>query len=307
MSTSERMREELARVAPPRRCCRIAEVSALFHAAGAWHLSGDGISVDLDVADGVVARRAFALLRDLGARSEIRTYRRPAFDRATRYQLRLEADGAARALLREAGVLAPSGAPLAIPPKRIAGRSCCRAAYLRGALLGAGSISGPRDPHLEIRLRSSEAAALMIDVTRREEVELRGGERRGEVFVYAKGHDAIAGALALAGASDAALLLEEHAVLAATRAGVNRLSNADAANLGRTARAAHRQLEAIRGLDLDELPEPLAEMARLRRRNPSASLRELAAKTDPPVTKAAAQRRLEALVRLAEDQEGVLP
>jgi len=300
MSASERMREELARVEPRRRCCRLAEISALFHAAGAWHLSGEGISVDLDVADGVVARRAFALLRALGARSEIRTYRRPAFDRATRYQLRLAADGAARALLREAGVLAPSGAPLAVPPKRIVGRSCCRAAYLRGALLGAGSISGPRSPHLELRLRSPEATLFVVDFARQEDVELRSAERRGETFVYAKGHDAIAGALALAGASDAALVLEEHAVLAATRAEVNRLSNADAANLGRTARAAHRQLEAIRGLDLDLLADPLAEMARLRRRNPTASIRELAAKADPPVTKAAAQRRLEALVRLAE-------
>jgi DNA-binding protein WhiA len=301
MSVSERMREELARVEPPRRCCRLAEVSAIFHTAGAWHLSGEGISVELDLAGGIVARRAFVLLRALGARPEIRTYRRPAFDRATRYQLRLSAAGAVRAVLREAGVLTPSGAPLPIPPKRIVGRSCCRGAYVRGALLGAGSFSGPRTPHLEIRLRSPEAASFVMDVARREEIGLQRGGRRGEVFVYAKRRETIAGVLALAGASDVALLLEEHAVLAATRAEVNRLSNADAANLGRTARAAHRQLAAIRVLDVDALTDPLAEMARLRRRNPTASIGELAAKADPPVTKAAAQRRLEALVRLAEE------
>jgi cell division protein WhiA len=106
--------------------------------------------------------------------------------------------------------------------------------------------------------------------------------------------------LALAGAGDTALFLEEHAVVAATRTRANRLANADEANLVRTARAAHRQLEAIRSLDLDALPEHLAEIAELRLRHPSASLRELAAKARPPITKAAAHRRLQAVVERSE-------
>jgi DNA-binding protein WhiA len=76
--------------------------------------------------------------------------------------------------------------------------------------------------------------------------------------------------------------------------------NADGANLLRTARAAHVQLEAIRALDLAALPAGLSEIAELRLRHPSASLRELAAKSRPPITKAAAHRRLRALVRRAE-------
>jgi DNA-binding protein WhiA len=96
------------------------------------------------------------------------------------------------------------------------------------------------------------------------------------------------------------LRLEEHAVLAATRARANRLANADEANLVRAARAAHEQLEAIRALDIATLPPRLAEIAELRLRHPSASLRELAAKARPPITKAAAHRRLRALVRSVE-------
>jgi hypothetical protein len=99
---------------------------------------------------------------------------------------------------------------------------------------------------------------------------------------------------------------EEHAVVAATRSRANRLANADEANLVRTARAAHRQLEAIRALDLDALPEPLAEVARLRLRHPSAPLSELAARTDPPITKAAAHRRLRAVVELVEKQSSTI-
>ena len=300
MSLSDDLRDELAQIAPVRRCCRLAELSALFHASGAWHLRGGGVAVHLDLVSSAAARRAFALLRDVGVRSEIRTYRRHAFDQSTRYQLHVEVDERALAVLREAGVLSASGAPLEVPPKRVVGRSCCRAGYLRGALLGGGSLSGPRNPHLELRASSLVAARFIAEIAARESVLLSVAERRSNAVAYAKGHDAIFELLALAGAGDTALRLEEHAVLAATRANANRLANADEANLVRTAAAAHRQLEAIRSLDIDALPPQLAELAELRLRHPSASLRELSAKARPPVTKSTAQRRLETLVRLAE-------
>ena len=300
MSLSADLRDELAQISPARRCCRLAEVSALFHASGAWHLRGRAIAVHLDLASSAAARRAFALLRDLQVSSEIRTYPRRAFDRATRYQLHVEVDDHALEVLREAGVLSSSGAPLEHPPKRVVGRACCRGAYIRGALLGAGSLSGPRDPHLEIRVGSLAGARFIAEAAAREGVALTVAERRTHAVVYAKGHEAIAGVLALAGAGDTALRLEEHAVVAALRADANRLANADEANLVRSTRAAHEQLEAIRAIGVDRLPPHLAEVAELRMRNPSASLRELAAKARPPITKASAHRRLRAIQRLVE-------
>jgi DNA-binding protein WhiA len=302
MALADDVRDELAQIAPDRRCCRLAELSALFHASGAWHLRGGAVAVHLDLAAPSAARRAFALLRGLGVRSEIRTYRRRAFDRPTRYQLHVEVDGRALALLREAGVLSASGAPLEQPPKRVVGRSCCRGAYVRGALLGAGSLSGPCDPHLELRAATLDGARFLVDVAAREGVRLRAVERGQHAVAYAKGQGPIGEMLALAGAGDTALRFEEHAVVAATRAQANRLANADEANLVRTARAAHRQLEAIRSLGLDALPPELVELAELRLRHPAASIRELAARCRPPLTKASAQRRLRTLVALAESQ-----
>jgi cell division protein WhiA len=301
VALSEQLRDELAQIAPARRCCRYAELSALFHVSGAWHLHGGTVAVHLDLASSAAARRAFALLRDLGVRSEIRTYRRQAFDRATRYQLHAEVDETGLAVLREAGVLSASRAPLEVPPRRVVGRSCCRGAYVRGALLGAGSLSGPRDPHLEIRTSTGAGARFLAEVAGREGVAMRIAERRSHVVAYAKGQEAIGGLLAIAGAGDTALRLEEHAVVAATRARANRLANADEANLERTARAAHDQLKAIRSLGVDALPPELAEIAELRLRHPAASIRELAAKARPPLSKAAAQRRLRSIVHLSQD------
>jgi DNA-binding protein WhiA len=268
-------------------------------------LLGHGeIALHLDLASSAVARRAFLLLRDLGVESEIRTYRQRAFQRATRYQLHVTGSPSARGVLAEAGIVSSTGAPLQRPPKRIVGRECCRAAYVRGALLGSGSVSGPGSPHLEIRCASFEAAELLIRLAALDEIGLAARDRGRYAVAYAKGADAIAETLALAGANDAALLVEEHAVLGAARAHANRLTNADQANLVRASRAAHLQLRAVRRLSaegrLDTLSAPLREIADLRVRYPSLSLRELAAKCRPPATKASAHRRLAKLQRLAE-------
>jgi DNA-binding protein WhiA len=303
--SSEEIRQELARVSPTRRCDRLAELSALAHTAGSLHLRGHGeIGLHLDVSTAAVARRAFRLLRELGVDSEIRTYRQRAFAQPTRFQLHVAGSALARRVLAEAGVVSPTGAPLQLPPKRVVGRECCRAAYVRGALLGGGSVSGPQSPHLEIRCASLVAADLVVRIVAVEDVVLRSRDRGRYAVAYAKGADAIAETLALAGASDAALLVDEHAVLGAARAHANRLTNADQANLVRASRAAHEQLRAVRRLAaegrLETLPAPLREIAALRVRYPSLTLRELGTKCRPPTTKASAHRRLSRLQRLAE-------
>jgi DNA-binding protein WhiA len=298
---SSELRDELAAIAPDSDCDRLAELSGLFYVAGSVHLRGRGeVSLHLDLAGSAVARRAFSLLRAFDVDSEIRTYQRRAFDHATRYQLHVEGTPHAYDTLQRAGVLDSSHRPLEHPPQRVLARRCCRRAYLRGALLGAGSLSGPRDPHLEIRTAEIEGARFIASVAAREGAELHVLERPRHALAYAKGMEAIADVLVAAGASDVVLVLEENAVLAAIRADANRLANADHANLVRTSRAAHAQLEAVRKLDLDALPDDLRELADLRLRHPTASIADLARRCRPPTTKASAYRRLRRLQSLAD-------
>ncbi len=295
------LREELAAIAPASECDRLAELSGLFHVAGRAHLRGRGsVDVHLDVGSSTVARRAFALLRQLDVTSEIRTYRRAAFDRGTRFQLHVEGTPGAYAVLHRAGILDRSHRPLDHPPRRVVARRCCAAAYLRGVLLGAGTLSGPRDAHLEIRAAEPEGARFVAETAARLGASLRVQERATHSTAYAKGVEAVADVLVAAGAADIVLALEEQAVLAATRADANRLANADHANLVRTGRAAHAQLEALRVLDLGALPDELREIALLRLRHPTASTAELARRCRPALSKAGAYRRLRRLQELSE-------
>lgn len=298
------VRAELGAIAPERRCDRLAEVSALFHTAGTVHLRGRGaLAFHLDLAGNAIARRAYAVLRDLRVSSEIRTYERPAFDRGTRFQLHVQGDDDALSVLVEAGVLDRERRPLERPPGHVVARSCCRGAYLRGAFLGGGSLTGPRSPHLELRAPRHAGATFIRAVASAERVRLLVLDRASHSVAYAKSWEAIEAFLAAAGAVESVLALEERALVAEVRGRANRLANADHANLVRQSRAARAQLDAVRRLRadgrLERLPERLRQAAELRLRYPMLPLRELALRADPPATKAGLQRRLARIVELA--------
>lgn len=298
------VRAELAAVTPGRRCDRLAEISALFHTAGSVHLLGRGaLRFQLDLAQSATARRAFTTLRALRVESEIRTYERRAFDRGLRTQLLVDGTVYATAVLVEAGVLSHEGLPLDRPPGRVVARACCRAAYLRGAVLGSGSLSTTPTPHIEVRTPLHAGAAFIRSVASAAGIRMRVIDRTTHSAAYAKSWESIEALLSVAGATAVVLSLEERALVAGLRADANRLVNADHANLVRQSRSAHAQLEAVQELRqtgvLERLSPSLIAAAALRLHYPSLSSRELAARADPPVTKAAMAGRLGRLVELA--------
>ena len=69
--------------------------------------------------------------------------------------------------------------------------------------------------------------------------------------------------------------------------------------------AAQEQLSAIRVLrergELEKLPKKIAQAARAREENPEASLSELAAMMEPPITKPAMNHRLQRIVAMAKE------
>ena len=274
MTLAEDVRNELAAIAPARRCDALAEISALFHTAGSLHLRGHGeLAFHLDVSASSVARRAFSLLRDLGVESEIRTYRQRAFDRSTRYQLHVlggprHGGRSPRGRHRRARwppaeldrLRGSSGVPAAVP-------------RTRGARCWAPGRSAARGrPSSRCASRSPTEPSSSFASRRRRTSSSARESGASYAVAFAHGAETVADMLALAGASDAALAIDEHAVVGAARAAANRLANADHANLVRTSRAAQEQLRAVHDLEergaLASLPDELQEIAALRVRHP---------------------------------------
>jgi DNA-binding protein WhiA len=108
------------------------------------------------------------------------------------------------------------------------------------------------------------------------------------------------------GAGASLLELESRQVVRAVRGDLNRLLNAESANLERIAIAAARQLDAIATLDADgrlaDLPETVRVVAARRRVTPEASLAELAAELEIP--RGRVQRALERIESLALHGDG---
>jgi DNA-binding protein WhiA len=174
-------------------------------------------------------------------------------------------------------------------------------AYLRGRFLARGSLSlaGART-HLEFVVDGDEAprlAAWLGDV----EMPASWRLRRGRGVVTWKSADTIVTFLRRIGAGAALLELEARQVSRALRGELNRVLNAESANLHRAVSAAGRQLEAIDRLAADGRlagqPYSVRLVAEARRETPEATLAELAERLS--VHRSAVQRALERIERLA--------
>ena len=181
-------------------------------------------------------------------------------------------------------------------------------AYLRGAFLAGGSVTDPaKRYHLEMTTShykvSRETCALLIECGFSPKELSRGGNN----ILYFKQSDYIEDFLTAIGAQVSAMGVMEAKVEKDLRNGVNRRVNCETANLTKVVDASMGQLAAIRALEeageLDKLPGKLRETALLRRENPEATLQELAAMLNPPITKSAINHRMRKLLELARALE----
>ncbi len=182
----------------------------------------------------------------------------------------------------------------------------CRLAWLRGRFLARGSLSlaGGR-AHLEFTVPAPEApllAARLADIGLPAAWRLR----RGAGVVTWKSSESIAAFLGRIGASASLLELEARSVARSLRGELNRVINAESANLHRSVAASGRQLAAIDSLEADgrlaEQPRTVRAVAEARRETPEASLSEIANRLD--LHRSAVQRALDRLERLALHDDG---
>ena len=177
----------------------------------------------------------------------------------------------------------------------------CRTAWLRGRFLARGSLSlAAGRTHLEFVVAPDEAPELAHRLT---SVDLPAAWRlrRGRGVVTWKSGETIGTFLRRIGAGAALLELEARQVSRALRGELNRVLNAESANLGRAVAAAGRQIAAIEELESDgrlaELPYMTRAVADARRETPEATLGELAERLG--FHRSAVQRALERIEWLA--------
>ena len=179
-------------------------------------------------------------------------------------------------------------------------------AIVKGAFLGAGSITDPKKQyHLEIIFQEKNSAEYILNICKFYNVNLKFLEAKGKYQLYIKDAEEISKFLALIGSNKGVLLFEDVRVTKEIKNNVNRLVNCETANLNKIVNASVNQVNDIKLIKkmkkFDEMPDELKEIANLRLENPDVSLKILGSLLNNPIGKSGVNHRLKAIEQIAEE------
>lgn len=310
MSFSSQVKEELMRAWPQKHCCMLAELSALTQTCASLRLSGGGrVRVVYETENSALAKRIFLLLKrrmEITPQLEFNRHKRLG---GRRLSVLTVPEAESRRLLIALRMIkeGETGAVFKGVPRAAMTRRCCRAAFLRAAFLGAGSLTAPDQ---EYRLEFVSSASRADTLTRMLEmsgISPKTTRRRDAEVVYLRRGDDVVGCLALMGAHRALMDMENVRISRDARNQANRARNCDEANLKKQLSAGDRQARAITAYSLAHslggLPRDLQEMGRARMLHPEASLEELGQMMSPPVGKSGANHRMRRLMAAVTENQ----
>ncbi|MBO4477401.1 MAG: DNA-binding protein WhiA [Lachnospiraceae bacterium] len=294
VSFSRMVKEEAAEQIPHALHCQIAESAAIFGLIGSIETAKDGTKkIKIETENDFVEKKCFTLFRkafsiESGAGETV-----PAGDVSKisdAFRLQNGHKGIADDVLIRS--------------------ECCKRAFIRGAFLAAGSLSDPHKAyHLEFVCNTRGQAEQLIGVIAAFGIEAHFVERkkasgRLAYVVYIKEGDGISDLLNMMKAHVALMAFEDARIRKDIANSINRQVNCETANIKKTITASSSQVEDILYLQervgLENLPEGLRDLARLRLENRDTSLKELGEMLDPPVGKSGVNHRLRKIKQLAD-------
>ncbi len=286
-------KSELCRMHPPKPCCRLAELYGVMLFSPAFGHRG----VRMAAAQHAQMRRVAMLLEQA-----LHITAQPAHV-GNKWVIDIADERTLRQIMHGLGYDYKSHLIYHLN-RNMVESDCCAAAFLRGAFLASGSLAGPdKKAHLELTTPHAtlcrEVVSLMLD----HGLHPKTTERRGSHMIYWKDSATIGDFLTTIGAHRAMTALLEGKVERQMRAEINRQVICEVANISRVTDASVRQVTAIEQAlmvgGIAVFPEKLHQTIDLRMANPTASLTELAAMFDPPISKPGLNHRLKRMVEIA--------
>ncbi len=303
MSFSSDIRDELGELPIKALCCRRAYLYGLLYGAD---VTGEAVTATFPVTLGAAydaAAHALSLIRSLFSREAVVTHLTRG---AHRYaQVAFSSKQAARHL--SSLILLPTEEAAAETLSTLLEWKCdhCAAHFLRGLFVSSGTVNDPaKSFHMEFKLPADgrwEPVYILLAESGYEAGVTRRGDKVGLVFKRAESIEEV---LAYMGVTTLVFDLLNAQIERDIRNNENRATNWVTENIGRSMRAGARQTAVIQQMDalglLPSLPADLRITAQLRLDNPEATLPELAALHDPPITKSGVHHRLEKLLDFYE-------
>jgi len=206
-------------------------------------------------------------------------------------------------VLNEIGIMNESLEFLNVIPSRIVKSSCCRVSFIKGAFLSTGSIRDPNKGYYA-EFRSYDESLLNYLQKMLEPFHIMSHFFYDKYFpvLFLKESDHIVSLLSLLGAHHNLLKIEDIRLIKEIKNEVNRAVNCDAYNTKRTVEAAQRHIAAIkkaeRNIGMNNLPNGIQDIAKLRLDHPMASLNELSNFTKNRISRSAINNRFRRLEKI---------
>jgi cell division protein WhiA len=279
MSFASETKKELTQVETDDSSLK-AEVSALIRMNGSLSFANRQLSVDVQTENAAIARRLYTNIKRLyNLNVELLVRKKMRLKKNNVYICRVR-EGA-RELLADLQIVSESFEFNHTISKSLIPHNSQKRAYLRGAFLAGGSVNNPETSsyHLEVYSLYKEHGEALADLMNHYDLNAKTIERKKGFVTYLKEAEKISDFLSLVGAHQAMMKFEDVRIVRDMRNSVNRIVNCETANLNKTIGAALRQVDNIRFIDnaigLDQLPEKLREIARLRVEYQDVTLKEL--------------------------------
>lgn len=309
MSFSFNVKKELTCVPLGARHCMIAELAAMIIMAGEIKYENQIFSIKFQTENAAIARKYFTIIKKaFNINTEIVLKTSKKIHKKQTYMLVTKDSDEAHKILVATTLLKFEGGHITLRDHvdlTVIQSTCCKRAYLRGAFLGAGSVSDPeKGYHLEFVNPTEKRALFLQEMMTTLEMEPKVVARKGNFVLYLKEGTQIVDLLNIMGAHVALMELENVRIVKEVRNNVNRIVNCETANLKKTVSAAVRQMQDIEYLQdtigISALPENLQQVAAYRLEYPSSSLKELGELLTPPVGKSGVNHRLKKISEIAE-------
>lgn len=305
MSFASETKKELTHIEADDRTLK-AEISALIQMNGSLSFANRQLSLDIQTENAAIARRLYTNLKRLyNYNVELLVRKKMRLKKNNVYICRIRDE--AKVLLQDLHIITDDFQFQHEIAKELIPRTNEKRGYLRGAFLAGGSVNNPETSayHLEISTLYKEHGESIMHLMNEFGLNAKTIERKKGFVTYLKEAEKISDFLSIIGATQAMLKFEDVRIVRDVRNSVNRIVNCETANLNKTIGAALRQVENIRFIDntigLDQLPEKLREIARLRVEYQDVTLKELGEMVSTgTVSKSGVNHRLRKIDEIAE-------
>jgi DNA-binding protein WhiA len=296
MSFASQAREEIARRSLQKDCCVRAAAYGIACFAKYFDASGLVLQTEQELTTQVASR----LFARCGVQGDIIEKQRPS---GVVYEFSIRAPEQV-ARMHELFGTTGTETSLQIDPRLIRCQTCV-SAYIGAAFLCSGTVTDPqKEYNIEFLTSRTNLARDFEALLAEHEFAPHRTRRNGVNLVYVKSCDNVERILSFMGAAEASAQLSAQKAVKQMRNQINRHTNCDTANLGKTARANAQTLKAIRFLEeqgaLKTLPEALQQAAARRLEYPDLSLTALCGCFDPPMSKSGLSHRMKKLEALAD-------